>query len=387
MMSSTFDVAIVGGGPSGSTCAGALVAGGARVVVIDRSIFPRVKLCAGWLSSGIWNELALSPREYPGGLWEWSVCHVHYRGADHAIPGKGWFIRRFELDNFLLQRSGAELRLGVHVKQLERDAGDNRWSLAMPDGSTIRARYLVGAGGTNCPVARLLAPERPRRALGVQELELQTDRSAIERTRMGRDGEPELVLFDDVGGYGWNVPKSDWINVGCGTLDPSAVHAAWKVTHEHLRSAGHVPSEAEVELEHLKGHSYFLFDPVHLERAARDNALLVGDSLGLAHPITGEGILPAVVSGRHAAEAILADDVLGYATRLARDEVIADYRRVHRIVDAAGQLKRRAGGSSKLTSSLGRYAVARGFGWMFSGAKLPVPRLLDRVLDLLPGGR
>jgi len=204
---------------------------------------------------------------------------------------------------------------------------------------------------------------------------------------MGRDGEPELVLFDDVGGYGWNVPKSDWINVGCGTLDPSAVHAAWKVTHEHLRSAGHVPSEAEVELEHLKGHSYFLFDPVHLERAARDNALLVGDSLGLAHPITGEGILPAVVSGRHAAEAILADDVLGYATRLARDEVIADYRRVHRIVDAAGQLKRRAGGSSKLTSSLGRYAVARGFGWMFSGAKLPVPRLLDRVLDLLPGGR
>jgi hypothetical protein len=67
--------------------------------------------------------------------------------------------------------------------------------------------------------------------------------------------------------------------------------------------------------------------------------------------------------------------------------VIADYRRVHRLVGAASRLKRRTAPSTSLASSVGRYAVARGFGWMFSGAKLPVPRLLDRVLDLLPDGR
>src|SRR5689334_8270017 len=154
-MSTTYDVAIVGGGPAGGTCAHALVAGGARVVVIDRARFPRVKLCAGWLSPAIWDVLQLSPREYPRGLWEWSVCHVHYRGRDHAIPGKGWFIRRVELDDFLLRRSGAELRLGVHVKHFTRVA--DHWSLALPDGTAIHARYLVGAGGTNCPVARSLA--------------------------------------------------------------------------------------------------------------------------------------------------------------------------------------------------------------------------------------
>ena len=383
-MSSTYDVAIVGGGPAGSTCARALVARGLRVVVIDRSVFPRVKLCAGWLSPAIWDELELSPKQYSRGLWEWSTCHVHFRGKDHAIRGKGWFIRRFEFDEFLLARAGAELRRG-HVKQIERDARDNRWSLAMPDGTTIRARYLVGAGGTHCPVARMLAPKRNRRALGVQELELQTDRAAVERTRLGRDGEPELVLFDDVGGYGWNVPKSDWLNVGCGTLDASAVHDAWKVTQDHLRAANHIPQEVEPELEHLKGHSYFLYDPVHLERAAQDNALLVGDSLGLAHPVTGEGILPAVVSARVAAEAILADDVASYPARLARHEVIADYRRVHRIVGAMGKLKRRTASSG--SSTFGRSAVAHGFGWMFSGSKLPMPRVLDRVLQLLPGGR
>jgi flavin-dependent dehydrogenase len=232
----------------------------------------------------------------------------------------------------------------------------------------------------------MLAPHRPRRALGVQELELQADRVAIERTRIGRDGEPELLLFDDIGGYGWNVPKSDWLNVGCGTLDASAVRDAWRVTHDHLSAAGHVPREAEPELAHVKGHSYFLYDPVHLAAASRDHALIAGDALGLAHPITGEGILPAVVSGRCAAAAILDGDSGGYAERLARHPVIADYHRVHRVVAAARSLGRNRSAPSRLwASSVGRRAVARGFGWMFSGAKLPAPRLLDRVLDLLPG--
>ncbi|HTR55086.1 MAG TPA: FAD-dependent monooxygenase [Kofleriaceae bacterium] len=388
MVASTYDVAIVGGGPAGSTCARTLVAAGARVVVIDRSMFPRVKLCAGWLSPRVWDVLQLAPRDYPRGLWEWRVCHVHYQGKAHAFAGKGWFIRRYELDDFLLHRSGAELRLEGHVKQVERADGDDHWSVRLPSGETIRARYLVGAGGTHCPVARHLAPARPRRAVGVQELELQIDPAAIERTRLGRDGEPELVLFDDVGGYGWNVPKSDWINVGCGTLDASAVRDAWKLTHDHLRAAGHVPLEADAELEHVKGHSYFLYHPVHLATASRHDALLVGDSLGLAHPITAEGILPATVSGRCAAEAILANDADGYAARLARDEVLADYLRVHRVLAAAPTMTRRAAAARpSVSGKIRRYAIARGFAWMFSGARLPAPRLVDRLLELLPDGR
>ena len=361
MMTSTFDVAIIGGGPAGSTCARKLVAGGARVVVIDQAKFPRVKLCAGWLSPGIWDVLQLSPREYPRGLWPWNVCHVHYLGKDHAFPGKGWFIRRYELDDFLLQRSGAE-QLEAHVKHVERNAADDHWSVDLPNGETITARYLVGAGGTHCPVARLLAPVRPRRAVGVQELELHADPAAIARTRLGRDGEPELVLFDDVA---------------------TEVRAAWKSTHDYLHVVGHEPPEADPELDHVKGHSYFLYDPAHLETASRDNALLVGDSLGLAHPITAEGILPAAVSGRCAAEAILANDADGYATRLAREPVIADYRRVHRLVGAASSVKERSGTSSRV----GRYVVARGFAWLFSGARLPAPHLLDRLLGLVADGR
>jgi menaquinone-9 beta-reductase len=422
-MSEPYDVLILGGGPAGSTCARALVAGGARVAIVDRAEFPRVKLCGGWLSPAIWDVLELTPAAYPRGLWEWHTCHVHYRGKDHAIPCHGWFIRRYELDDFLLRRSGADLHLGTSVKQIERDA-DGLWSIGGSIGG-LRARYLVGAGGTHCPVARMLGPTRPRRAVGAQELELQTDAAAVARARLGNDGEPELLLFDDIGGYGWNVPKSDWINVGCGTLDATATRDAWSTTREHLRAAGHIPPAADPQLDHMKGHSYFLFDPIHLDAAYRDNAFLVGDSLGLAHPITAEGILPATVSGRRAAEAILAGDPASYPARLRRDPVLADYRRVHGALEAVRKLRDRIsalGGRSRNGASndapratppsssaphdpvdvaprdsahtpslspragrssgaaLGNVTIARGFAWMFSGAKLPAPRLLDLML-------
>ncbi|HVV81637.1 MAG TPA: NAD(P)-binding protein [Kofleriaceae bacterium] len=378
----TWDAIVVGGGPAGSTCARGLVRRGLRVALVDRARFPRVKLCAGWVSAPIWDALELAPADYPHGLWEWHRCHVHYRDARHTIPCHGWFIRRCQLDDFLLRRSGAELFLGAAVKQVER-GDDGLWRVDLPGGE-LRAPYLVGAGGTHCPVARVVAPARPRRPLGVQELELQADAGAVARTRLGADGEPELLLFDGLGGYGWNVPKTDWLNVGCGTLDAHDVLEAWQVTRDHLRDAAHLPPGIEPALDHMKGHSYYLFEPDHLVGAQRDRALLAGDALGLAHPITGEGILPAVLSGRIAAEAIAAGDAAGYPGRLARDPVLADYRRAHRVLELVrGRRRQRDDGRShppRRGSALAGRAVARGFAWMFSGARLPAPRLLDLVL-------
>jgi flavin-dependent dehydrogenase len=381
------DVLIVGAGPAGSNCARFLVRGGARVALVDRAEFPRVKLCGGWISAPIWEALALAPREYPGGLWEWRTCHVRYRGEDHAIACHGWFIRRFEFDDFLLRRSGAELHLGVAARDIARDQ-DGLWSVG-----DLRARYLVGAGGTHCPVARLLALPRPNGPVGVQEHEFQADPQAIARARVGRDGEPELLLHDDLRGYSWNVSKTDWLNVGSGTVDPTDVRAAWQRARAYFSAAGHLPAEAAPELEAMKGHSYYLYDPAHLQGAVRlegkrdgrgegdekGGVLLCGDSLGLAQPLTAEGILPAVLSGRLVAEAILAGAPAGYPARLAAHPVIEDYRRVFRLREAAAALAHRpdTGGGETAGARLGRRAVSTGFAWMFSGARLPAPRLVD----------
>ncbi len=384
------DALIIGAGPAGSTCARFLAQGGARVALVDRAEFPRVKLCGGWISAPIWEALALTPREYPGGLWEWNTCHVSYGGEARAIPCHGWFIRRFELDDFLLRRSGADLHLGVAVPAPVRDS-DGLWSVG-----DLRARVLVGAGGTHCPVARLLAPPRPQGPVGVQEHEFRADPAAIARTRAGRDGEPELLLHDDLRGYSWNVPKTDWLNVGAGTVEPHEVRTAWQRARAHFQSAGHIPAESAADLEAMKGHTYYLFDPAHLEGAVgsepgagKDDVLLCGDSLGLAQPLTAEGILPAVVSGRLAAEAILAGAARSYPARLAAHPVLADYRRVFRLREAAAVLGGRpgsgpptGGGRGGPGARLGRRAVARGFAWMFSGARLPAPRIVDAGLAI-----
>jgi flavin-dependent dehydrogenase len=445
-----YDVVIVGGGPAGSTCARFLTRGGARVAVIDRADFPRVKLCGGWLSTPIWEALGITPRDYSGGLWEWNACHVRFGGVDRTIACRGWFIRRFELDDFLLRQCGAELRLGVTVQEIRRADVDAEpesqeggaghrdhptggpWSVA-----GVRARHLVGAAGTHCPVARLLAPPRPMGPVGVQEHEFRADAGAIARSRVGGDGEPELLLHDDLSGYSWNVPKTDWINVGSGTVDPTQVRAAWRRARARFCDAGHVPAESAHQLEPkaMKGHSYYLYDPAHLDGAARvdeggnGGAYLIGDSLGLAQPLTAEGILPAVISGRLLAEAILAGDPASYPARLRAHPVLRDYQRIHGLREVAGALRRTgrsrssapaparsdsasaspepspspeqpdsrspapepAGSSSPFVSAtpspaaalaarLGGRAVASGFAWMFSGASIPAPRLFDLAL-------
>lgn len=379
-----FDVLIVGGGPAGSAAARPLVQAGARVAVLDRARFPRVKLCAGWLSEPVWDVMELTPAEYTEGLWEWNRCHVHHRGRQHTIAARGWFIRRVEFDHFLLQRSGATVFEGTGVKKITRR--DGRWVV----NERFAAPYLIGAGGTHCPVARRLAPPRPAGPIGAQERELAFDLADVAARRLGGDGEPELLLHDDLRGYGWNVPKSEWCNVGVGTLDPKAVRDAWKVAQAHF--SPHLPPQADEAFARMKGHSYLLYDPAHLAGCAQDGALLVGDALGLAHPFTAEGILPALLSGRLAGEAIRDQAPERYRPALQDHVVLQDYEALHGLRSAGAAIARRFPGLRASAPSSGPTktdaAVARAFAWMFSGRRLPATRSLAwLVRQSTPHGR
>src|SRR5665213_608449 len=80
----TYDAIIVGGGPAGSTCASVLVKSGIKTLLLDRGNFPRVKLCAGWISPPIWKVLGLSPNEYTRGIWKWDKVHINFRGKKYT---------------------------------------------------------------------------------------------------------------------------------------------------------------------------------------------------------------------------------------------------------------------------------------------------------------
>ena len=376
---SYFDALIVGSGPAGSTCATVLTRAGLRVAVLDRAELPREKLCGGWISPGVWRELELTPAQYPLGLWPWSRCHVQHGDRLRTFAGEGHFIRRYELDEFLLRRSGAQF-IRQQVQRIERRAG--RWLVDDRFSSPI----LVGAGGTHCPVARKVFGFERTALVAAKELEFEAGASEIAASRAGRDGEPELFLHPDLGGYAWNVPKGAWLNVGAGTADPHELLAAWSKAREQFSGAGHLPENAAALLASAKSHSYHLFDPAHLAHAATEGALLVGDALGLAHPLTAEGILPAIVSGKLAGAAILEADLFGYPRALAHHPVIRDYALASELLAFGIALRRRLRGSSwalPQSKTLGRFSeagAARAFAWLFSGRPIPRAGILRRLL-------
>ena len=58
------EVLIIGGGPAGSTLARTLARAGKDVVVMDKAIFPRDKVCAGWVTPAVMQELEIDPEDY-----------------------------------------------------------------------------------------------------------------------------------------------------------------------------------------------------------------------------------------------------------------------------------------------------------------------------------
>jgi hypothetical protein len=88
-----------------------------------------------------------------------------------------------------------------------------------------------------------------------------------------------------------------------------------------------------------------------------------------------------VTSGRLAAEAILDRTPASYPTRLAEHPLLADYRRVYRVVEVGRSVRGRKRTAAPKSRALADRAVARGFAWMFSGKSVPAPRVVDFILD------
>jgi flavin-dependent dehydrogenase len=308
------DVLIVGGGPAGSSAARVLRRAGADVLLLDRETFPRLKLCAGWITPEVVRELEMDLDAYPHRLLTFPRLRVHYGKLSVPVPCVQHSIRRFEFDAWLLERAGAPVEQH-NVREIVAD-GDG----FIVDG-TWRCRYLIGAGGTRCPVYRNLFRELNPRAHGLQIVTLEHE---IEY----RWEDPDCHLwFCDEGlpGYSWYVPKENgWLNVGVGgfaeriksagqDIKTHWAHFAGKLDAGLTRGAHYEPS----------GYSYFLRGRVDVVR--RDNAFITGDAAGLASRDLGEGIGPAIRSGVLAAAAILhgapyrLDDVTGMSvTSIAR---------------------------------------------------------------------
>jgi flavin-dependent dehydrogenase len=205
-------------------------------------------------------------------------------------------IRRREFDHFLLERCGAPLRLGEPLRELRRECG--RWLV----NGEIEARWLVGAGGHFCPVARELGARPGGVEPGtVVAREIEFEMTPAQQTSCPAHPElPEIIFAADLRGYGWVVRKGDWLNVGIGRQDPKAFPRRVEGFLDWLVERGRVPADLPYR---LRGHAYLLYDAAPRPLWG-EGVLLVGDAAGLAYGRSGEGIRPAVESGLLAARAL-----------------------------------------------------------------------------------
>ena len=331
------DALIVGGGPAGSTCARALHQAGWHVIVMDRARFPRDKVCAGWVTPGVFRLLELDPAEYRAtGLTIQTITGFRTSVmGDPAIETRygrtiSYAIRRCEFDTFLLNRSRADLLQETPLESLER-RGDE-W-IANGD---ITARVVVGAGGHFCPVARTISkvgsPSDPTSSAGwairfrgsppARPVVAKEAEFSIDGDDSDADGElPELFFCRDLEGYGWCVRKGAHLNIGLGRREHGDLNPHIDDFKTFLERTG---LARRASLVKWRGHAY-LASGTGARPLIADGVLVAGDAAGLAYPESGEGIKPAVESGRLAAETLIAargrtgiEDLKPYEAELRR---------------------------------------------------------------------
>jgi len=325
---------IVGGGPAGSSCAWGLRDSGLDILIVDRSAFPRNKLCGGWITPLVLDELAIAPEDYAPGrtLQPISGFRLSSIGGPQVdircqrIVSYG--IRRCEFDEYLLRRSGARLREGEPITSIERS--DGGWLV----NGNIRARVLVGAGGHFCPVSRHLGNKGSPAPVVAQEVEFEMDLAQAASSNVAGDL-PELFFCRDMRGYGWVFRKDNFLNVGLGRTDSHEISRHVKEFVGVLKKT----RDVEVPGNGITGHAYGLFGHSH-RTILDDGVLLIGDAAGLAYAESGEGIRPAVESGLIAAHTILSanGDYRGKQLVLYRDLLTSRLQREHGRLDTLSQL-------------------------------------------------
>lgn len=302
----TCEVLIVGGGPAGSAAARSLVLRGTDVLVLDKERFPRTKLCAGWITPEVVRDLQMDIAAYPHRFLTFNRLHVHIKGLHLRVPSVQHSIRRFEFDAWLLERSGAPV-LQHTVRNIRAEAD----GFVVDD--AFRCRYLIGAGGTRCPVYRTLF-----RQLNPRATELQTVTLEHELEYEWQDPDCHLWFFQDgLPGYSWYVPKENgWLNVGIGGMAQRMKAGGPDIKEHWARFTGALQGSLAPGASYApSGYSYYLRGRVEAVRCG--NAFITGDAAGLATRDMAEGIGPAIRSGLRAADSILdgvhyrLDDVTG----------------------------------------------------------------------------
>ncbi len=326
-----YDAIVVGAGPSGCSAALFLARAGHQVLLLDKSKFPREKVCGDAVSGkslgvlrelGLLDELVKPAHGVINGLMmvspngkEVRVPFPNARGMDCA----GYCLRRKETDHILQQAARAEPTLTIlenfTILSLERDAKGHvcgvsgcqtdRATAAAPlnKARSFRSRVVIGADGAGSVVVR---------SLGLSGVPPEHAFMAIRGYWSGVSGlsdHIELFFIDQVlPGYLWVFPMGDGTaNVGLGILVSDVKKRNKhpnKILLDALAQNSHLAARfASAKLEGNIG-AWTIPNGSYVRTSYGEGWLLVGDAASLVDPFSGEGVGNALSSGKFAATTI-----------------------------------------------------------------------------------
>ena len=357
---STFDAIVVGGGPGGSSAAGYLAMAGKSVLLLEKGVWPRDKICGDAVGGkslshvkalGVKETLESSPHFRVTGIKfsspKGNTVRVALPEEDVQRLEAGYALPRIQFDHLLFDRcqqlvreNGGMVVQDCAVKDVLFDDGGDGVDPGLGTGNqrhakgvvvtiggrkgeqrTYFSREIVGAAGYQCPVAKAVVKESFSEEMvdnthycgGYREYWRNVEGCS------GGVGDIEIHFVDSiVPGYFWIFPVSeDVVNVGVGMVinllkkEKKKLKALQKDVIENHPLFKQRFANSEMIEGSGKGWQLPFGSPRKKEknqprRASMNGIRLVGDSASLVDPFSGEGVGNALVTGELAANHILA---------------------------------------------------------------------------------
>ncbi len=309
-MNRPLDLAIIGGGPAGSSCAYHAARLGLNTLVLEKETYPREKPCGGGLTERTLTLLGARAQE---------AVNCKVEEARLYAPSFKYFVSKNIPCYFVLRRAFD------HAMALDaRDAGAEVMENAPVTGITSLpgGGYDIHTAGSGAPfkAACIAIASGCRNHSFIKELGIprrwQTDslaacrvsETAVENSKLqslGIGGPMLGVFFGAVpNGYGWYFVKDGYINIGIGApahrlKQAGGPRKAYLAFVENLRKEKLLPADLSLAPEQPCPLPF----KKTVEQSVFGRVLLLGDAASFVSPVTGEGLYYAVKSGRLAAEA------------------------------------------------------------------------------------
>jgi geranylgeranyl reductase family protein len=322
------DVIISGAGPAGSMAAYELAVRGVSVLLLEKSVFPRYKVCGAGLTHKVLEEIpyTLEP------VIETRICSVSFsKGLKEPFLRTSseplmYCTMRDTLDGYMADRAadtGVKVIFGERVTAVTQMTGHAE---VQTKSRVYRSRVVIGADGAAGTVARTAGLKLDMESGMAWEAEIFADPALVK----GVSGTVCLDWGTLPGGYAWMFPKGDHLSAGVGGPAGMAKHMIpyfqgflRTILHPGIKLPHPGPNGPHpgIKVPHpgplLEGEGDFLPYsyvvnslrswpiPVRREKGPFHNGsiLVAGDAAGLTDALTGEGIYYAVRSGKLAAEA------------------------------------------------------------------------------------